>query len=332
MGRVPALEAAAVNVRRKVSLRLSVTDRCSLRCFYCMPPDGVTLRPRDRVLRFEEIARFVRIVASRYEPTKVHLTGGEPLLRRDIVRLVQMLAREGPRDLALTTNGLRLAALAGPLKAAGLRRANVSLDSLDPATFAAITGTDALGDVLDGIRAARTAGLAPVKLNTVVLRGWNDEEVVDLVRWALDADCHIRFIELMPLGPAKKRYRETFVSGEEVRRRLESVFEMHPLPFVPGGSARMFEVSDGQGRRGLVGFITPQSHPFCASCARLRLTSTGELVGCLAQGSGWNIRPLLRRDGAEEMAELLSVVRRVLESKRRCRGFVSTRPMAAVGG
>jgi len=321
-----------VTTHRKISLRLSVTDRCPLRCIYCMPPEGVALRPREEVLRFEEITRFVRVLASRYAVAKIHLTGGEPLVRRDIAHLVRMLARDEPRDLALTTNGLRLAALAGSLKAAGLRRVNVSLDSVDPATFAAITGADALHRVIEGIHAARAVGLAPVKLNAVVLRGWNDGEVADLTRWALDAGCPIRFIELMPFGPAKERYRETFVSGEEIRMRLEGAFEMRALPFVPGGSARMFEVSDGRGRRGLVGFITPQSRPFCAGCARLRLTTTGELVGCLARGGGEHIRHLLKLDDTEGAAGLLSAVRRALASKRRSSGFVSTRPMATVGG
>jgi len=315
-----------------VSLRISVTDRCQLRCPYCMPPEGVPLVDRAQVLRFEEMLAVVRAVRERFSLAKVHLTGGEPLIRRGLADFVARLAAEGPPDLALTTNGHRLAALAADLARAGLRRVNVSLDSLDAQVYAALTRGGMLAAALGGIDAALAAGLAPVKLNMVVLRGVNDGEVVRVARWGLARGCEVRFLELMPIGTAAGRFGREFVSSAEVRARLAGAFDLAPLPPVPGASSRNFRARDADGRTGVLGLISPCTAPFCEGCRRLRLTARGRLLGCLAQAEGIDLAPLLRAPGGPDAAALGEAAEQALGLKRAARRFADQGPMVAIGG
>jgi cyclic pyranopterin phosphate synthase len=315
--------------RQPLSLRISVTDRCQLRCVHCMPPEGVAKLPHEDILTFEEILYFVRIAKARFDLSKVHVTGGEPLVRANVVRLIRMLAAEGIPDLVLTTNGQDLAGKAGALRRAGLHRINVSLPSLDEKTYAALTRGGALGRTLRGIARAQAAGLAPVKLNAVIFRGWNEGEIERLAAFALERGCTMRFLELMPIGCARPLAADRFVPASEIRRRLEAAFALTPLAYEPGRSSRDFLAKDRQGRRGIVGFVSSETQPFCVGCARLRLTSTGEIIGCLSRGRGISIRRFLRSNQPERVE---AAIRRVLADKGRHPDFRSRRPMVAVGG
>jgi len=317
--------------RPPLSLRISVTDRCQLRCVYCMPPTGVPKAHHDDILTFEEIVRFVRALRSRFRLDKVRITGGEPLIRPGIVDLVAMLAAEGIDDLALTTNGQQLAEMAGDLKRAGLRRVNISLDSLDEGSFAALTRGGRLHSTLNGIEAAVRAGLTPVKLNTVVLRDYNDTVVADIARFGLAAGCQVRFLELMPIGCAADA-PDLFVPVDEVRSRLEPHFSLEPLAHERSSSSRNFRASDAYGRRGTIGFIPSRTEPFCEGCRRIRLTSTGRIVSCLALGEGPNVQALLGRSDPAAGRELADIVATELAGKCARTAFRTHRPMAAVGG
>ncbi len=318
--------------QQPISLRISVTDRCQLRCLYCMPPKGVQKRARQDILSFEEILRFVRLVKSHFGLSKVHITGGEPLVRPGIVKLVEMLATEGVRDLALTTNGQCLGPVAQDLKRAGLSRVNVSLDSLNDKTYALLTRGGQLKRTLEGIQAALREGFSSVKLNTVALRGHNDAELTDMARWALDRHCHIRFLELMPIACAKGIFHDLFVPACEVRAHLDERFVFRALSYTPGLSSRDFLVCDSHGRRGVIGFIAARSRPFCRGCRRLRLTSTGQLIGCLARGQGPDIRSLLRCNAQHIDQALHEIIESELALKRTDSEFDTNRTMASIGG
>ena len=315
-----------------VSLRISVTDRCQFRCLYCMPATGVDICDHRDVLSFEEIVRFVRLVKSSFDLSKVRLTGGEPLVRRNLVDLVSMLANEGVRDLSLTTNAQCLAAMAGELKQAGSNCVNISLDSLDERTFGALTRGGKLKSTLDGIDAALRENLSPVKLNTIVLKGPNHTDVTDMALWAMSHNCHIRFLELMPIGCAKGIFKELFVSESETRGRLATALHLKALPGATDQSSRDFEATDHYGLRGTVGFIASETHPSCQGCRRLRLTSTGQLISCLARGEGPNVRALLRGDGGRSEHRLREVITHELAAKRARIGFDTLHLMASVGG
>ena len=260
-------------------LRVSITDRCNLRCGYCMPEEGVPLRRHEEILTYEQIVRLVR-VATEIGITKVRLTGGEPLLRRGVVGLVRKLAQlPGIEELSMTTNGTTLSEHAAALAAAGLSRVNISLDTLDQDRFRTITGRGRLADVLHGILAAQEAGLAPVKINTVVLRAVNDDEVVEFARRTRTDGWHVRFIEIMPLGSGTCCADELFVPASETKQRIEE--ELGPLEpaYVTGnGPARHCRL---RGATGTIGFIRPLSAHFCDLCNRLRLTADGRLLACL---------------------------------------------------
>jgi len=325
------------------SLRISVTDRCQLRCRYCMPFDGVTRNSHEEILTFEETARFAGLVRERFGLTKVRLTGGEPLVRAVIEKLVAMLAAERIPEIALTTNGQLLSERAGVLKRAGLRRVNVRLDSLDPATFRGLTRGGELGKTLAGIEAALAAGLTPVRLNVTVLRGVNDGELVELARFGLRAGCEVRFIELMPIGEATELFPERFVSSADARERIAGTLTLRPAPYRRGESSRNYvarDASGGEGREGVVGFISPCTAPFCSGCRRLRLTPTGRLLGCLARSEGVELMPLLRgtagaagaASSAESTALLEEAVRHALDLKQQEHAFAGQRPMVEVGG
>ena len=315
-----------------LSLRISVTDKCEFRCLYCMPAEGVRRHSHDDILTFEQIVDFVRMARSEFALTKVHLTGGEPLVRRGTVDLVAMIAEVGVDDLALTTNACKLAALAGDLKNAGLHRVNVSLDSLDSVVFSTLTRGGRLRDVLDGVDSALDNGLGPIKFNTVVLRGYNHTRIAEMARWAVSRGCVIRFLELMPIGCAKSMFPSLFVPADEIRKQLAGAFELKAQPYSPGASTRYFEASAPDGAHGLVGLISGQSEPFCSSCRRLRLTSTGKLITCLARGEGPDIRALLRSDAPADRETLKRIVSDELAAKVHRGDFDTTHAMVAVGG
>jgi cyclic pyranopterin phosphate synthase len=321
-----------ITQNQSLSLRISVTDKCEFRCLYCMPSEGVGMRRHDEILSFEQIADFIELARSEFDLRKVHLTGGEPLVRKGIVDLVGMIAEIGVEDLALTTNACKLAALAGDLKNAGLDRVNVSLDSLETETFATLTRGGNLAEVIEGIDAALANGLGPIKFNTVVLWGHNDTHIVDMTRWAMARGCIIRFLELMPIGCIKPRFEELYVSYDQIVQRLEGAFDLKALPYSPGASTKYFKVSDADGHLGSLGLISGQSQPFCSSCRRLRLTSTGKLITCLAHGQGPDIAGLLCGDDPSARETLRTIVSDELDAKAHRGDFDTDHAMAAVGG
>ncbi|MFG0253317.1 MAG: GTP 3',8-cyclase MoaA [Phycisphaerales bacterium JB038] len=277
-------------------LRLSITTRCPMRCLYCRP-EGVHDDPRHdgEPLSVGEIEALVRHLVERHGLRKVRLTGGDPTSCDELLDIIASLAAiTGIETLAMTTNGLRLPHLAADLAAAGLHRINISLDSLAPDRFAQITGTSGLSHVLRGIEAAQAAGLGPVKINTVVMRGRNDDEVGDFVRFAADRAVETRFIELMPMGPLAAQWRDLYVPSERVRAAIEPLVERWE-PASPGpDSARSFDLVLKGGGRARVGFISPMSCPFCDSCNRLRVASNGAYYPCLMDRPAGNLLPALR--------------------------------------
>lgn len=286
-------------------LRISVTDRCNIRCFYCMPAENVRFKPRGEILTFEEIERFVR-VAARLGIDKLRLTGGEPLVRHGLDRLIAKLVQiPGIREIALTTNGMLLTEQAAALKSAGLRRLNISLDTLDPEVFQQITRREGLDRVLDGIFAAQQAGFRKIKLNAVAIRGLTEEDVVPLASFARQHDLELRFIEYMPLDADGAWDNEQVLSGEEIRRLIEEhVGSLEAEPVVnPSQPATDYRYLDGGGR---IGFVNPVSQPFCHNCNRLRLTAEGQIRNCLFSIEEWDARTVLRSGGSdEELAELI---------------------------
>lgn len=301
--------------RRYSYLRLSVTDRCDLACVYCMPPTGEEDHAeRPELLSFEESARLARVLAeSGIE--RIRFTGGEPLVRRDVVRLVELVARStGLSNLVMTTNGTRLSELALPLRQAGLSGVNVSIDTLDAERFRQITRGGELRRVLAGVHAALDAGFE-VKVNAVLLRGVNDGDAAALVDWAFELGITPRFIELMPLGEASNLPASVFMSQAELVSLLGSRVETVPVrEFVPvagRGPARYLPARDGSGRR--VGFISAVSNEFCGSCNRVRISARGELRACLASRSARSLRDLLRAGGSDR--ELAWAVHRALGTK-----------------
>ena len=290
--------------RRISYLRVSVTDRCNLRCIYCMPEEGIDLVPMEDVLSYEEIRDVVRVAAS-MGLRRVRLTGGEPLARKGLVDLVGMIsALPGIEEVALSTNGIVLARHAESLARAGLSRVNVSLDTLQPERFRSITRGGRLEDVLEGIDAARAAGLTPIKLNVVVMRGVNDDEAVDFARSTIDEDWQVRFIELMPFTALENTGQQpapsaAFVSNETVRRRIEEALRpLQPESGDGNGPARYYRLPGAKGR---IGFISPLTEEgFCGRCNRMRLTATGKLRPCLLTDHEIDLMPSLRGGGGED--------------------------------
>jgi cyclic pyranopterin phosphate synthase len=290
---MPALPLVDSFGRRHNNLRISVTDRCNIRCVYCMP-EAVRFLPRAELLSFEEIARVVR-AAVPLGIDKVRLTGGEPLVRRELPRLVAMLAAiDGIRDVGLTTNGLLLAPMARDLWDAGLRRINVSLDTMDPARFEQLTRRTGFEQVIDGIRAARAAGFDPVKVNAVAIKGVTEDDVLPLARFCRDHGCELRFIEYMPLDAGDAWERGKVLFADEILARLAAEFgPLQPAPDQdPRAPAQDYVYADGHPAR--VGLIASVSRPFCATCNRLRLTADGKLRNCLFALDETDLRALLR--------------------------------------
>jgi cyclic pyranopterin phosphate synthase len=316
------------------SLRVSVTDKCNFRCRYCMPAEGLEWLDRAEVLSFEEITRLVRVLA-RMGVDEVRLTGGEPLVRRDLPVLVEMLAdTPGVRDLSLTTNGVLLDRFAGPLVDAGLRRLNVSLDSLSHVRFAEITRRDALDRVLTGLEEAeRHPQLRPIKVNCVAIRGFTEEEVPALAELARRKPYVVRFIEFMPLDADEAWRDDDVLTGGEIRALIEEHWPLEEIPAKPSSTARRFRFADGAGE---IGFVNPVSEPFCSTCDRIRLTADGQLRTCLFSRSEWDLKAPLR-DGADDkhLEELLrfAVAHKELKHKINEPGFVkASRSMSQIGG
>jgi len=321
--------------RVHTSLRISVTDRCNIRCFYCMPHEGVAFKSRDEILSFEEIVRLARVAAT-LGVNKLRLTGGEPLVRAHLPELVRQLrAVDGIREIALTTNGILLAEHADELKAAGLDRVNISLDTLREEAFQQISRREGLQRVLDGIAAALRVGFQKTRLNAVAIRGLTEPDVVPLGHFAREHNLEMRFIEFMPLDAAGQWNAAQVLSGADIREMLER--EIAPLWPVadhdPCQPARDFAFADG---RGIIGFINPVSEPFCESCNRLRLTAEGQIRNCLFSVAEWDARALLR-SGASD-AELAQLIRDCVAAKKTGHGIDSPefvkpeRAMFQIGG
>jgi GTP 3',8-cyclase len=296
--------------RPLASLRLSVTDRCNLRCRYCMPEDDYVWLPRESILTFEELARLVAVFAEQ-GVHKVRLTGGEPLLRHDLPTLIGLIARNARiTDLAMTTNGLLLAKQAAALRAAGLQRVTVSLDTLQPERMLAFAKSARHADVLDGIAAARRAGFTQLKLNSVVIRGFNDDELVALIEFARAADAEMRFIEYMDVGGATRWSMEQVVSQQEMLAVLERYYgAIEPLPGDGSAPAERFRLPTGT----TFGIIASTTAPFCRSCDRSRITADGTWFLCLYAGRGIGLREALR--GGATDAELAALIRATWEGR-----------------
>lgn len=289
--------------RELTDLRISLTDRCNLRCVYCMPADGIDFRPPEELLQDDELRLLVR-AAAELGVRKVRLTGGEPTVRPGLVDLVRdIAATPGMEDVALTTNGLLLDRLAAPLAKSGLHRVNVSLDTLDPQKFARITRGGRVEQVTAGIAAAEAAGLLPIKINAVIVRGFNDEDVVPLAALTLTRPWDVRFIEMMPFGSVGDFAEAGVVKSEETMGQIERVLgPLVPLDLTGEDPARTYRLPDAQGR---LGFISPVSQPFCAKCGRLRLTADGRLRLCLLRDDEADLLTPLREGKCyEEIKEL----------------------------
>ncbi len=317
-------------------LRISLTDHCNLRCTYCMPAEGLPWLPKTTLLTREELLQIVRVAVS-CGITEVRLTGGEPLLRPDLEELIAGIAAiespQGPVDISMTTNGIGLDRRAEGLVAAGLDRVNISLDTLDPEVFSRLTRRNRHADVLAGIEAAAAAGLAPLKLNAVLMTGVNDTEAPALLAWALAQGAELRFIEQMPLDAGHTWTREGMVTADQVQALLARKFELTPLPGRGAAPAERFLVDGGPGTVGIIASVT---RPFCGACDRVRLTADGQLRNCLFSATELDLRTPLR-DGAstDELAALFarSVGAKLPGHGINDPGFLQPdRPMSAIGG
>ncbi|MEV4799858.1 GTP 3',8-cyclase MoaA [Nonomuraea sp. NPDC049421] len=322
--------------RVATDLRVSLTDKCNLRCTYCMPPEGLDWLPKPELLTADEIVRLVTIGVEHLGITEVRYTGGEPLLRRELVDIVARTTALSPRpQVSLTSNGIGLARLAEPLAAAGLDRVNVSLDTLDPGTFKRLAHRDRHADVIAGLAAADAAGLRPVKINAVLMRGINDHEAVPLLRWALDQGYELRFIEQMPLDAQHGWSRADMVTADEILRLLSDGFDLTPDDLEERGSApaERFLVDGGPDRVGVIGSVT---RPFCGACDRVRLTADGQVRNCLFATEESDLKTAMRAGASDdELAErwLAAVARKRAGHGIDDPSFLQpSRPMSAIGG
>ncbi|MFD8937441.1 GTP 3',8-cyclase MoaA [Streptomyces sp. NPDC059578] len=326
--------------RVATDLRVSLTDRCNLRCTYCMPEEGLAWLAKSELLTDDEIVRLIRIAVTRLGVTEVRFTGGEPLLRPGLVGIVDRVARLAPRPrISLTTNGIGLARTADVLREAGLDRVNVSLDTLRPEVFKALTRRDRLSDVTAGLAAASRAGLVPVKVNTVLMPGLNEDEAPDLLAWALDHDYELRFIEQMPLDAQHGWQRTGMITAGDVLASLRTRFALEPEQSQERGSApaERWIVNGGPGRVGVIGSVT---RPFCAACDRTRLTADGQVRNCLFAREETDLRAALRSEGdpAHVDEEVVRLWRAAMWAKKPGSGLDDPsflqpdRPMSAIGG
>ena len=319
-------------------LRVSLTDRCSLRCTYCMPFNFDKWLPTESLLTANELVNVIDIAVSQ-GVSEVRLTGGEPLLRPDIVEIVSRInSLEKAPELSMTTNGVALAKVAKALAEAGLRRINISLDTLDWERFKRLTFRDRYDDVIEGIAAARSAGLAPIKINTVLMRGINDDEALPLLKWALSENLNLRFIEQMPLDAGDAWTRENLITADEIFQQLNSEFELTPVLDRGSSPAEEFYINGGPATVGIIGSVT---RSFCANCDRLRLTSDGQLRNCLFSIEETDLRSILRNgrmSDAEKRQDIVKAFGLSVKAKLPGHGinnpdFVKpVRPMSAIGG
>ncbi|KQY64382.1 MULTISPECIES: GTP 3',8-cyclase MoaA [unclassified Nocardioides] len=321
--------------RTATDLRVSLTDRCNLRCSYCMPAEGLDWLPDDSVLTDDELVRLVGVATNLLGVREVRFTGGEPLVRRGLVDIVRRTAALEPRpEISLTTNALGLARNAQALAEAGLDRVNVSLDTIRPETFAEITRRDRLHDVVAGLEAAHAAGLGPVKINAVLLRGVNDDQAPELLQWSLDRGYELRFIEQMPLDAQHGWRRDTMITADEILAALEAEFDLSPAE-EPRGSApaELFSVNGGPATVGVIASVT---RPFCGDCDRVRLTADGQVRNCLFAREESDLRTALRAGATDaELAErwIAAVVGKLPGHGINDPSFLQpTRPMSAIGG
>jgi cyclic pyranopterin phosphate synthase len=320
--------------RRHTDLRVSLTDHCNLRCSYCMPAEGLDWLPGPELLTDDELVRVVGLMVGRLGVRSVRLTGGEPLLRRGLPSLVQRLAALDPRpELSMTTNAVGLARLAQPLASAGLDRVNISLDTLQRGTFVALARRDRLGDTLAGVDAAVNAGLHPVKVNTVLMRGVNEDECTHLLDWALERGIELRFIEQMPLDAQRGWDREVMVTAADVLDRLARDHQLTPVADRGSAPAQRYLVDDGPATVGVIASVTK---PFCGSCDRLRLTADGQVRNCLFAHEESDLRSVLRGGGSDD--DLLDAIVASVAAKRAGHGIDDPdflqpkRSMSAIGG
>ena len=318
-------------------LRVSLTDRCSLRCTYCMPADFSDWIANEKLLSTEELVTVIGLCVDA-GITQVRLTGGEPLLRRDIADIIRRINElPQPPRISLTTNALRLAEVAQDLKHAGLQRVNVSLDTLDPVRFKEMTHRDRFHDVITGIEAAQAAGLTPLKVNSVLLKGINDDEAIPLLRHALANDWSLRFIEQMPLDAGNLWARPAMVTADDIQSELEREFDLTPVPSRGSAPAEEFYVNGGPATVGIIASVT---RPFCAACDRLRLTADGQFRNCLFARDETDVRAVLRSDvsQSEKDAGVRAIIESVTKAKLPGHGindpdFIKPdRPMSAIGG
>ena len=322
--------------RIATDLRVSVTDRCNLRCSYCMPAEGLDWLPSPALLTDDEVSRLISVAVRLLGITEVRFTGGEPLIRRGLPAIVARTAALEPRpEISLTTNGIGLARLAGPLAAVGLYRLNVSLDTLSRETFIALARRDRLADVLAGLSAAADAGLVPVKVNAVLIRGINDHEAAALLRFCLDRGYQLRFIEQMPLDAQHGWRRADMVTADEILTSLAAEFTLTPeLPETRGSApAETFQIDGGPGRVGIIGSVT---RPFCGTCDRVRLTADGQVRNCLFASTETDLRAALRSGASDD--QLAGLWRNAVAGKLPGHGISDpgflqpARPMSAIGG
>jgi cyclic pyranopterin phosphate synthase len=318
-------------------LRVSVTDRCNLRCLYCMPPDGVVPSEHKDILTYEEIVRIVKIGAG-LGVRKVRLTGGEPLTRKNIAFLVSSIKKiPGVEDLSLTTNGILLEKYCTEIAAAGLNRVNISIDSFDPGRYGEITRGGDLDVVLRGLSTAEKAGLRPIKINMVPIRGVNDDEILDFARLTLDSEYHVRFIEFMPSGHNDYWSPDKYITTDELRKKIETIAPLSPVRMRKDGPSRYFRL---KGAKGVIGFISALTHHFCGDCNRLRLTSDGKLRPCLFSETEIDLRAAMR--SGEPDSEIERLIRLSIEIKPEGHNMAligpaaldpnRRRPMSKIGG
>ncbi len=283
-------------------LRLSVTDRCNLRCLYCMPSDGIMPSRHEEILSYEEIIRIVK-VAAELGVKKIRLTGGEPLIRKNIAFLIAAIKKtKGIEDLSMTTNGILLEKYAAEIAGAGLDRVNVSIDSFDPGRYEEITRGGSLEVVLRGLAAAEKAGLKPIKINMVPIRGINDQEVIPFARMTFETDYHVRFIECMPSGPIDFWSPEKYVTADELKGMIETIAPLRPVRVRKNGPSKYYRL---EGAKGVVGFISALTHHFCEECNRLRLTADGKLRPCLFSETEIDLRAPMRMGAPDSEIERL---------------------------
>ncbi|MBW1803043.1 MAG: GTP 3',8-cyclase MoaA [Deltaproteobacteria bacterium] len=309
-------------------LRISITDRCNLRCIYCMPDQGVHFIPHAEILTYEEILRLVRI-STQAGIRKVRVTGGEPLVRKGVVDFLKSLSEiEGLQEITLTTNGILLKNFAAGIKNCGICRINVSMDTLKPDRFLQITRRDYFDRVWEGIEKAEDLGFNPIKINVVAMKGINDDEILDFARLTTEKPYHIRFIELMPLGEKKPWTTGKFISTREIFNRIETLADLRPIGRNPLGLDGPAERYAFEGARGEIGFIGALSHHFCDNCNRLRLTADGQLRGCLFSDQETDIKTPLR-EGIEDI-NLLDLIRVTIQNKPENHGLMKSSPRKCV--